>query len=352
MAGPSYVRMYPTDWRSGCMGLSLEQEGLYIRMCMFIAETGRRVPLDDTEASRMMATQTRNYRRVIGELLRLGKIKRHNDGYGNDRIEFERSRAQAGSKQTGNSEHPATSEGGTDREADQGQEREDHAVPVAVKSDLTPIYSRYNSVITELAGEKDQQNQTPFIEPEPETRKKEQDTPLPPKGGLVSQQADQIDDGKQNPHVEALKAFTAYNDRALVLGLPQASKLTPDRKRRINARLKDFGLDGWTTALANLDTPFLRGLTEHRFRADLDFVCQAKSFSKLHDGGYAPAQGTPNAADRNRPTRHLSKSERLQAAVDRAMYDNVTVFAARSSWKTADDGDAHAVFSGAEIVRA
>jgi hypothetical protein len=179
---------------------------------------------------------------------------------------------------------------------------------------------------------------------EADTEKKEQETPLPPDGGRVSDEP--------NKHREALAAFEAYNDRALVLGLPQASKLTPDRKRRISARLRDFGPDGWAKALANLDTPFLRGLTDHRFRADLDFVCQAKSFSKLHDGGYAPAQGTPDAADRNRPARNLSKSERLKAAVDRAMHDNVTVFAARSSWKTADDGDAHAVFSGAEIIRA
>ena len=76
MSGPAFVRMYPTAWRSGCMGLSLEQEGLYIRMCMFIGEVGRRVPLDDTEAARMLNVQTRNYRRVLGELLRLGKIGR------------------------------------------------------------------------------------------------------------------------------------------------------------------------------------------------------------------------------------------------------------------------------------
>lgn len=90
MAAISFVRMYPTDWRSGCLGLSLEQEGLYIRICMFIAETGRRVPLDDSQAARMLAGVNINqYRKVLGQLLLLGKIKRHDDGYGNDRAEAE-----------------------------------------------------------------------------------------------------------------------------------------------------------------------------------------------------------------------------------------------------------------------
>lgn len=134
----AYIRMYPTDWRTGCLGLSLEQEGLYIRMCMFVAETGRRVPLDDTEAARMMGTQTRNYRRVLGELLRLGKIRRHSDGYGNDRVEMERERATP-------------------------QERRSNG-------NVPPNYSRSNDDLTGVADEKPQKNQDPFTEPIPKPR--------------------------------------------------------------------------------------------------------------------------------------------------------------------------------------
>lgn len=175
-----------------------------------------------------------------------------------------------------------------------------------------------------------------------DTEKKEEDTPLPPDGGRVSQAVDQIDDGKPNPHTEALKAFEAYNARALVLGIPQASKLTRDRERRIRARLNDFGPDGWAKALVNLDTPFLRGLTEHRFRADLDFVCQAKSFSKLHDGGYEPAKPAPgvtHAADRNRTARYPTKHDRLQAVVAGCLERNAGP-AARPDWARDLDGDA------------
>ncbi len=181
-------------------------------------------------------------------------------------------------------------------------------------------------------------------ETESDTEKKEDKTPLPPDGGLES----------PNTHLEALKAFEAYNARALLLGLPQASKLTPDRKRRISARLRDFGQDGWTKALANLDTPFLRGLTEHRFRADLDFVCQPKSFSKLHDGGYAPAQTpapgvTHDEAARSRPSRYPTKHDRLQAVVAKCLERNAGP-AQRPEWARDLDGDALAVVPGAKAV--
>lgn len=100
----------------------------------------------------------------------------------------------------------------------------------------------------------------------------ENNTPLPPKGPTKA---------------DALAAFGAYNETALRCGLPQAAKLTPDRERKIIARLKDYGLDGWHRALGNIEkSAFLTGGTDHGFRADLDFVCQAKSFGKLHDGGY------------------------------------------------------------------
>lgn len=86
---------------------------------------------------------------------------------------------------------------------------------------------------------------------------------------------------------QALEAFHAYNATAERCGLPQAAKFTPDRERKIAARLKDYGLDGWMQAIGNIEkSSFLTGGTDHGFRADLDFVCQAKSFGKLHDGGY------------------------------------------------------------------
>ena len=173
------------------MGLSLEQEGLYIRMCMFMAETGRRVPLEDAEAARMMNVQTRNYRRVLGELLRIGKITRHDNGYGNDRLEHERAEAEKAS----GGKPATTSSGSADRQADQGSEREDREAT----ADLTPIYSGYNGVITEVAGEIPQQNQGPSIEP----LKEPINNPLTPKEGSEPKQ--------KTTKLVATEASSAYN---------------------------------------------------------------------------------------------------------------------------------------------
>jgi len=86
---------------------------------------------------------------------------------------------------------------------------------------------------------------------------------------------------------DALVAFEAYNATALACGLPQASKLTPDRQRKIMARLRDYGLEGWNQALANIDrSSFLTGQNDRGWRASLDFLIQPASFAKVHDGGY------------------------------------------------------------------
>jgi hypothetical protein len=86
---------------------------------------------------------------------------------------------------------------------------------------------------------------------------------------------------------DALIAFEAYNATALECALPQAAKLTPDRQRKIIARLKDYGLDGWKQALTNIErSSFLTGTNERGWRASLDFLLQPASFAKVHDGGY------------------------------------------------------------------
>jgi hypothetical protein len=121
-----------------------------------------------------------------------------------------------------------------------------------------------------------------------------EEPPLPPKGG-----------GGPTP-LDALKAFEAYNEIAQQCGLPQAAKLTGDRQRRIIARLRDYGLEGWHQALSNIEkSAFLRGMTDHNFRADLDFMCQAKSFGRLHDGGYG------NGAHAKPKESSLSKIDRM-----------------------------------------
>lgn len=126
----------------------------------------------------------------------------------------------------------------------------------------------------------------PSLEPSLEPSK----TPLPPKGG-------------PSP-MDALRAFEGYNALALRIGLPQASRLTPDRQRKIIARLRDYGPEGWDRALANIErSSFLTGTNDRGWRVSLEFLLQAASFAKVHDGGYGNGR---HAGAATAPTRKRS----------------------------------------------
>lgn len=99
-----------------------------------------------------------------------------------------------------------------------------------------------------------------------------------------------------NPHTGdmlVLEAFHLWNETALRFGLPQSAKLTPDRKRKIKARLVDYGIDGWRKVIENISrSRFLRGLEgDRKWKCNLDFVCSPSGFSKIFDGAYdAPSK--------------------------------------------------------------
>lgn len=132
-------------------------------------------------------------------------------------------------------------------------------------------------------------------------------TPQPPKGGPTPS--------------DALRAFEAYNATALRCGLPQAANLTPDRSRKIIARLRDYGLDGWDRALANIErSSFLTGTNDKGWRASLEFILQASSFAKVHDGTYgngrhSAAKGGPSKPAWAMPTRRHESADEMQRRV-------------------------------------
>lgn len=101
-------------------------------------------------------------------------------------------------------------------------------------------------------------------------------TPLPPKGGGMG---------------EIRKAFENYNKAATQLGLPLAAKLTPERERKLRARLKEHGLSGWNDALQALcEQPFCLGEGGQGWRADLDFLLQPKSLNRVRERAYARSE--------------------------------------------------------------
>lgn len=109
--------------------------------------------------------------------------------------------------------------------------------------------------------------------------------PSPPKGG-------------SSPIDRAIEIFSEEAKRA---NLPAPRKVTADRRRKIEARLREHGESVWAEACRKMaDSAFCRGENDRGWRADLDFLCQPKSFNGLIEGKYddRPSQRTTDPPQR------------------------------------------------------
>lgn len=102
------------------------------------------------------------------------------------------------------------------------------------------------------------------------------------------------------------QAVALYNEMARRAGLLECQDFTDTRKRQIAARLKSAGgLEGWKVALEKIEnSDFCKGDNDRGWKAGIDFLCQASSFTKLMEGSY----------DHKRPARtkreHPASNER------------------------------------------
>lgn len=89
---------------------------------------------------------------------------------------------------------------------------------------------------------------------------------------------------------EAVQLWNLFADG---VGLARVQRLTDTRRASLRKRLKEIGgLDGWRTALEYVGrSDFLLGRKPgSEWRADFDFLLQAKSMTKLMEGGFAPTR--------------------------------------------------------------
>lgn len=112
-------------------------------------------------------------------------------------------------------------------------------------------------------------------------------------------------------------AFGAWNALARRLGLRIAKDLTTERRKHIRARLTSAGMDGWREALTGVErSGHCRGENDRGWKADLDFVCQPKSFQRLREGFYG-ADATPASEepDWTALVVHWAKTDRWPASL-------------------------------------
>lgn len=92
-----------------------------------------------------------------------------------------------------------------------------------------------------------------------------------------------------DPPLTESEVVEAWNSRMVPQGFPAVKRLTPERKRKLKARLRENSIDDWQEAMSALErSPFCRGDNNRGWRADFDFLLQPKSFTKLLEGAYEP----------------------------------------------------------------
>lgn len=106
------------------------------------------------------------------------------------------------------------------------------------------------------------------------------------------------------------QAFDAWNRLAGEKGLAKAQRLTDSRRRKLRQRLAECGgMDGWMAAMERIrGSPFLLGENDRGWRADLDFVLQQSSFTKLMEGAYDRSKPA-SALDYTDPSNWLGEDD-------------------------------------------
>lgn len=114
---------------------------------------------------------------------------------------------------------------------------------------------------------------------------------------------------------EALEAYSAMADRA---GLAVPRSITSGRRQRLQAVIREHGLPTFLEAVAKVGaSSFCRGGNERGWKADLDFILQAKSFPKILEGHYDDRKPVAREGPQGKPaTIHELLRERRQEFAD------------------------------------
>ena len=71
---PEYCRFFPSDWRRKALSLSLEAEGLLIRIAAFNMDAGVPLPSDRAATCRMIGVHHHKFAKLLPELIAIGDV--------------------------------------------------------------------------------------------------------------------------------------------------------------------------------------------------------------------------------------------------------------------------------------
>lgn len=326
MSTPPFVRFYANDWFTGCAGLKADERGVYVSMCVYIWTTGRRVPLDDAEASRMMNLNFKSYQRIRDRLVVIGKVTRHENGYGNERAEHELAAAAEAAAAKGRS--VATPDRGDEGRAPEAAEPRTEAPQNAkangpVLTDHTIDHAIDHRIDHAIEGQKNETNQAPFIEPR-------------------TTKIDVVDDARAKL-ASSMKRITDAAKPILRDGGMSATLMGTSSE--IAKWLKD-GCDIDADILPVIEAAVAKGAVVSSWKFFSQSIVDAKASREAPLPTAVPKGVSTHAADRNRTARYPTKHDRLQAVVAKCLERNAGP-AARPDWARDLDGDALTIVPGA-----
>lgn len=96
-----------------------------------------------------------------------------------------------------------------------------------------------------------------------------------------------VDDGASTPALKPDHVVDHWNAMAKRTGLPSIRSLTPQRRRKLMARIRDHPLDEWIEVFDRIErSKFLRGENQRGWTASFDFLLQPGGFVKILEGNY------------------------------------------------------------------
>ncbi|MDW9568083.1 DNA replication protein [Sinorhizobium meliloti] len=131
--------------------------------------------------------------------------------------------------------------------------------------------------------------------------------PSPPKGGSSPTAVDQ--------------AVTAFSEMARQSGLSVPRAVTASRRRSLLLRIEEHGLAAVLDAIDRIGrSRFCRGENDRGWRADLDFLCQPKSFVSILEGKYddRPLQQSQSPPRPQSPS--MQRHHDIHARLKRELY--------------------------------
>ncbi len=131
--------------------------------------------------------------------------------------------------------------------------------------------------------------------------------PSPPKGGSSPTAVDQV--------------VTAFSDMARQSGLSVPRAITASRRRSLLLRIEEHGLPAVLDAIERIGrSRFCRGENDRGWRADLDFLCQPKSFVSILEGKYDDRQSHQQQGPPRPQSPSLQRHHEIHARLKRELY--------------------------------